>query len=54
MGEICLTAEVGDYCEEFAGQEYLSSMKLLPTQTGPVELQIMQHHKEHMYVLHAV
>ena len=48
---MCLTAEVGDYCEEFAEQEYLSSMKLLPNQTQPIEMQIMQHHKEHMYVL---
>jgi len=47
-----LTAEVGDYSEEFVEQEYLSSMKLLPNQTRPVELQIVQHHKEHMYVPH--
>ena len=46
-----LTAEVGDYCEEFAEQEYLSSMQLLPNQTRGIELQIVEHHKEHMYVL---
>jgi len=46
-----LTAEVGDYCEEFAEQEYMSNMKLLPNQTRRIELQIMQHHKEHVYVL---
>ena len=49
-----LTAEAGDYCEEFAEQEYLTSMKLLPNQTRNIQLQIVQHHKEHVYVLQIV
>ena len=49
---LCLvTAEVGDYCEEFAEQEYLSNLKLLPNQSRRIELQIVEHHKEHTYVL---
>ena len=49
--DVCfLTAEVGDYCEEFAEQDYLSSMKLLPNQTRAIESQIVAHHKEHEYV----
>jgi len=49
---LCLvTAEVGDYCEEFAQQDYLSNLKLLPNQSRRIELQIVEHHKEHTYVL---
>jgi len=48
---VLLSAEVGDYCEELAAQEYLSSMKLLPNHSRPIEHQIIEHHKEHMYVL---
>jgi len=55
MGDVFLsTAEVGDYCVEFAEQDYTSSMQLLPNQTRHIELQIMEHHREHMYVLQTV
>ena len=49
-----MLAEVGDYCEEFDDQEYFSRVKLLPNQTRSIELQIMEHYKEHMYVLQTV
>jgi len=45
-----LTAEIGNYCEEYVEQEYLTSMKLLPNQTRVIEMQIMHHHREHVYV----
>jgi len=51
MGVVCLLADVGDYCEDFDDQEYFSRVKLLPNQTRPIESQIMEHYKEHMYVL---
>lgn len=46
-----LLADAGDYCEEFDAQEYFNRVKLLPNQTHRVELQIMEHYKEHVYVL---
>ena len=45
-----LTAEIGNYCEEYVEQEYLTGMKLLPNQTRVIEMQIMHHHREHVYV----
>jgi len=55
MGVVCLLlADVGDYCEEFDDQEYFSRVKLLPNQTRRIELQIMEHYKEHVYVLTTV
>jgi len=43
-------AEVGDYCDELAEQSYLSTLKLLPSQTPELDYKIMEHHREHMYV----
>jgi hypothetical protein len=42
------TAEVGDYCDELADQNYLSTLKLLPNQTPELEYKIMEHHREHL------
>ena len=47
----CLfAAEVGNYFDELADQNYLSNLKLLPNQTPELELKIMEHHREHMSV----
>ena len=52
MWLVCLLiAEVGDYCEEFDDQEYFSRVKLLPNQSRTIQLQIMEHYREHMYEL---
>ena len=42
------TAELGNYCDEYASQMYISQLHLLPNQTPEIEHQIMEHHKEHM------
>lgn len=48
----CLcAAECGDYSdEEFNGTAYLKSMKLLPNQTEHLEVKILEHHREHLWV----
>lgn len=44
------TAEVGNYCEDYVSQAYVSTLQLLPNQTPEIELQIIEHHREHMWV----
>ena len=47
-----ITAELGDFLEdEYTDSSYLSSLKLLPGQTEEVEIKIMEHHREHVYVI---
>jgi len=45
---ILYIAEVGNYSDDLADQNYLSELKLLPNQSRDVERKIMEHHKEHL------
>jgi len=45
--DVVMTAEVGNYCDEYVNALYISSMQLLPHQTPEIEYKIMEHHREH-------
>lgn len=48
LASYIVQAELGNYCEEYASQSYISQLHLLPNQTPEIEHQIMEHHKEHL------
>lgn len=48
LASFIVQAEVGDYLDDLAEQDYLSQMKLLPNQTKEIQMKIMEHHKEHV------
>ena len=36
--------------DEYSDYTYLSTIKMLPNQNPEIEIKIMEHHREHMYV----